>query len=114
MKKRLAELAANRQRLLEKIESQRMEVAAIAQRWQTPLALAGMAVEALRFIRHHPILVSGGAAALLALRRKGIVGMAREWWPLLKSYSSPFSFILKFFSSAMHAQSDEHNAKGDH
>jgi len=114
MKRRLAILAANRQRLSEKIESQRMEVAAIARRWQTPVALADLGLGALHLIRNHPLLVSGGAAALLALRRKGIVGMAREWWPLLKSYSSPFSFVLKFVSSATRSQGDERDASVDH
>ncbi len=36
MNKRLAEIKSRRQRLLEKIESQRMEVAAIAERGKNP------------------------------------------------------------------------------
>lgn len=111
MNKRLAELSSNRQRLLEKIESQRMEVATIAQRWEKPLALVDTGVEVLRFLRNHPILASGGAAALLTWRRKGIFSMARKWWRLLRLYSSPFSFIFEFLFSGTRAQSDEHNAR---
>lgn len=104
MKKRLAEITSNRQRLLEKIESQRMEVATIARRWENPLALVDVGVGVLRFLRNHPILASGGAAALLTWRRKGIFGLARKWWRLLSLYSSPFSFILEFLSSVNRSQ----------
>ncbi|MDO8291814.1 MAG: YqjK-like family protein [Gallionella sp.] len=86
MKKRLAALAHRRLKLLEKIESQRMEVAGISQRWQKPLALVDAGVKAVRFIHNHPAWVAGGVAALLALRRKGIAGLAQEGWRLLRFY----------------------------
>ena len=111
MNMRLARLAAERRQLLEKIESQRMEVTTIAQRWQKPLALADMGMGVLHFLRNHPILVSGGAAVLFSYRRKGMVGMAREWGRMLRLYSSPLSFVLKFLSPATRSQDDGRNAE---
>jgi len=60
MKKRLADLACRRRVLIEKIETQRVEVAGISQRWQKPLALVDAGVKAIRFIHSHPALVAGG------------------------------------------------------
>ncbi|HEY5995356.1 MAG TPA: YqjK family protein [Gallionellaceae bacterium] len=114
MKRRLALIAAKRQRLVERIESQRMEVGALAQRWQMPLALADLGLRVLRLFREHPVLASGGAAALLTLRRKGIVAMLREWRHLLSFDDSPLSFIFKIFSRATHAPGNERNARADH
>lgn len=104
MNKRLAEIASNRQRLLEQIESQRGEMAAIAQRWEKPLALADAGVEMLRFLRAHPIWVAGGLAVLLAARRKGVFDLLRKWWRLPGGYSPPFAFALELVSHALRAK----------
>lgn len=84
MKKQLADLACRRRGLLEKIEAQRMEVAEISQHWQKPIALVDTGLKVVRFIRNHPALMTGGVAALLTLRRKGIIGLAQERWRLLR------------------------------
>ncbi len=114
MNKRLVELASRRQRLLEKIESQRMEVAAIAAQWEKPLALADRGMEVLRVLRHHPVLASGGVAALLTWRRKGIFGLLRKGWRLLRLYSSPASFILKLIFPAAHSKTGGRKPGRDH
>lgn len=104
MKKRLAEIAANRQRLLEEIESQREEIAAIARRWEKPLALADAAAGVLRFLRNHPILVSAGLALLLAGRRHGVFGLLRKGGRLLGPYASPFAYALELVFPALRAR----------
>jgi hypothetical protein len=111
MNKRLLELASQRQRLLEKIESQRMDVDALAQRWQKPLALADMGLGVLRMLRNHPILASGGAAALLSSRRRGMIGRAWRWWRLLKRYTAPYSFVMDFFSRKTDTQGGEQHTR---
>jgi len=68
MKKRLADLAYRRCRLLEKIDAQRIEVAEISIHWQKPLALVDAGLKAAHFIHNHPTLMSGGVALLMALR----------------------------------------------
>ncbi len=113
MNKRLAEIKSRRQRLLEKIESQRMEVAAIAERWENPLALADRGLEVLRFLRHHPLLASGGVATLLTWRRKGIFGLVRTGWRLLRLYSSPASFILGLIFPAGRSKTGKHEASAE-
>jgi hypothetical protein len=101
MKKRLAEIASNRQRLLEEIESQREEMAAIAQLWEKPLALADAAVGVLRFLRKHPVWVSAGVAMLLAGRGQGVFDLARKGWRLLGPHSSPFAVALELVFPAL-------------
>lgn len=100
MKKRLADLAHRRRKLLEKIEAQRIEVADISQHWQKPLALVDTGLKAVRFLHNHPAWVAGGVAGLLALRHNGIVSLAQKGWRLLYLYPSILTFGLKFLSSA--------------
>jgi hypothetical protein len=107
MKKRLAELTYRRSRLLEKIEIQRMDVADISLDLQKPLALADAGLKAVRFIRNHPGLVSGGFAALLSLRGKGVAGLAQKGWRLMYLYPSILSFGLKYLFSAFRSPSAE-------
>lgn len=95
MKKRLADLASHRRGLLEKIEFQRMEVAEISLLWQKPLVLVDAGLKTVRFMRNHPALVTGCVAALLALRRKGIVGLAHEARRLWHLYPFSSLFCLK-------------------
>lgn len=112
MKKRLADLACSRRGLLEKIESQRMEVAEISRHWQKPLALLDTGLMAVRFMRNHPALMVGGVAALLTLRRNGIAGLAQRGWRLLCIYPSILTFGLKYLSLAPRSSSEGRNTEG--
>lgn len=116
MKKRLAELACRRRVLIEKIEAQRMEVAGISQQWQKPLALVDAGVKAVRFIHNHPALVAGGVATFLALRHKGITGLAQEGWRLLRLYPAIFSLATRSPSAKelFAAHPEERNAGVNH
>ncbi len=67
----------------------------------------------LRFLRHHPLLASGGVAALLTWRRKGIFGLVRRGWHLLRLYSSPASFILGLILPAARSKTDKHEASAE-
>lgn len=114
MKKRLADLAYRRRVLLRKIEAQRMDVAEISLQWQQPLALVDAGVKAMRFINHHPVWVAGGVAALLAWRRKGVVGLAQKGWRLLYLYPSTLAFGLKLLSMATRTPSQERMTEVGH
>jgi len=111
MKKRLAAIAHRRRGLLEKIEAQRIDVAEISVHWQKPLALVDVGLKAVRFIHNHPALMAGGVTALLAWRRKGIVGLALEGWRLLYLYPSALAFGLKFLSSATRSPNEKRNTE---
>lgn len=76
-----------RQELLARIDMQRGQVAEIGRRWETPLAIADQGVAAARFLRSHPVLVAG-VAALLLVRRRGVVGLAKGAWMVWKGYRS--------------------------
>jgi hypothetical protein len=114
MKQRLAELADRRLRLLEEIEAQRMEVAEISVDFQKPLALADMGLKAVRFLRNHPVLASGGFAVLLSMRGKGIAGLAKKGWRLAYLYPAAISLGLKYLFSATRPDHEVRNAGVDH
>jgi hypothetical protein len=107
MKKRLDELACRRRKLLEKIEIQRMDVAEISLDFRKPLTLADTGLKVVRFIRNHPGLVSGGFAALLSLRGKGIAGLAQKGWRLMYLYPAILSFGFKYLFPAFRSPSAE-------
>ena len=111
MKKRLAALTHRRRGLLEKIEAQRIDVAEISVHWQKPLALVDVGLKAVRFVHNHPALMAGDVTALLAWRRKGIVGLALEGWRLLYLYPSALAFGLKFLSSATRSPNEKRNTE---
>lgn len=114
MRKQLAALAQRRRELLAEIESQRMDVAEISRQWQKPLALADSGLQAVRFIRNHPGLVSGSFAALLSLRGMGISGLAQKGWRLLFLYPAAVSFGLKYLLSAIRTPSEKRSSEADH
>jgi hypothetical protein len=114
MKQRLAKLAVRRLRLLEEIEAQRMEVAAISVDFQKPLALADTGLKAARFIRNHPALISGGFAALLSIRGKGIAGLAKTGWRLMYLYPAAISLGLRYLFSATRSSGEVRNSGVDH
>jgi hypothetical protein len=71
-------------------------------------------MKAVRFIHNHPALISGGAAALLAWRRKGIVGLTEKAWRMLYLYPAAISLGLKYLFSALSSPSEERNSEVDH
>jgi len=113
MKKRLAALAHRRLELFEEIEAQRMDMAEISRHVQKSLALVDAGLKAVHFLRSHPALVSGGVAAFLAWRRKGIVGMAQKGWRLLYLYPSILAFGLKYLSSVTRSPSERRDTEVD-
>ncbi len=100
MNKQLAEIAYRRRLLVETIEAQRVEVAAISQHWQKPVALVDAGLNVWRLLRRHPALTAGGVTALLALRHNGILGLAQTGGRLLFLYPSAISFVMKLFFNA--------------
>lgn len=97
MKNRLHDLACRRHLLLDKINTQRIEVIEISLQLQKPLALADAGIKAVHFIRRHPALVTTSVALLLALRRKNLLLIAQEGWRLLCLY--PATAYLSQLSS---------------
>ena len=116
MKKQLADNAERRRQLLEKIRGQRREVAEISELSQSstgllglPMGLIDAGIKAIRFIYSHPALAGGSVAALLALRRKSILGFALQGWRFMYLYPSIFAYGLKYlprlFGSKKHVAS---------
>jgi hypothetical protein len=113
MKQRLAELSVRRLRLLEEIQAQRVEFAAISVDFEKPLALTDTVLTAVRFSRNHPVLVSGGFAALLSIRGMGIAGLAKKGWRLLYLYPAAISLGLKYLFPATRTDREAYNSEVD-
>lgn len=85
MNKHMSAVMQRRSELLAKIAAQREQVAGIGARWQTPLALADQGLAVVRFLRSHPVLVAG-VAALIVIRRHGVLGLLKGGWRMWKGY----------------------------
>ncbi len=114
MKKRIAELAHHRQRLLETIRAQRKEVAEITLQLHTPMAAFDMGVKAVRFMRHNPWAVTGSLVALLSLRGIGISGWLQRGWRLLYLYPAAISIGLKYVLSKPRSTGEVNDSVVDH
>ena len=78
-------LMLKRSELLAKIAEQRGQVSEIGLRLQTPLRVADQGLAATRFLRSNPLLVAG-VAALIVIRRRGMIGLVRGIWRVWKGY----------------------------
>lgn len=85
MNKQMALVMQRRGELLARISAQREQVAVLGACWQAPLALADQGLVAVRYLRARPVLVAG-VLALLIIRRRGLVGLARNGWMAWKGY----------------------------
>ncbi|MEO8343009.1 MAG: YqjK-like family protein [Gallionella sp.] len=103
MNKRLLTLAHRRRGLIETIEAQRIEMAEIALHWEKPLAMVDKGLKGLRLIQRHPLLMGGGTAALLAVRRTGIFGLAQKGVRLIYLYPLVLSLGSKALSAITRA-----------
>lgn len=91
MNRQMFAVRQRRGELLAKIASQREQVAVIVERWQRPLALADQGLAVARFLRANPVLVAG-VAALVMIRRRGMVGLGMAVWKGWKLYRFTKSF----------------------
>jgi hypothetical protein len=92
MKTRLAEIAASRCVLLEKIEYQRKEMADISAALEKPAQIVDAGISTLGFLRRHPTLTTVSLTAILAYFRHAI--------PVLSFIIPPvFQYALKKFNS---------------
>jgi len=98
MNKQMLAVMQRRGELLERIATQRGQVAAMGRRLQTPLSLADQGMGTVRYLRSKPVLVAG-AVALLMIRRRGVTGLVINGWRLWRLYKSARSFYAKSVSS---------------
>lgn len=96
-----SQMSAVKQRrgdLLARIAVQREQLAEAGTRLQAPLAIADQGLAIARFLRSRPVLLVG-AAALLIIRRQGVMGLARGGWLAWKGYSYLTTLSEKKLSS---------------
>jgi hypothetical protein len=90
MNPRLQKLAVRRQHLIAQAASQRQLLARDSHSWHQPLAIVDKALAALRYIKHHPIYIAGGGAALLSMAKPSGIGKwyRRGWlaWQILNKF----------------------------
>ncbi len=67
MNNSLVTLAKKRQRLVEEAQMQRVAVANQLQAWHKPISMLDYAINMLRYVKQHPILVASGGSALLSM-----------------------------------------------
>ena len=63
----LTSLAKKRQRLVKEAQMQRMAVADQFQAWHKPISMLDYAINMLRYLKQHPVLVASGGSALLSM-----------------------------------------------
>ena len=92
--KRRLEVMQRREVLLARISGQREQIAVLSAKWQAPLKFAGQSVSVLRFLRSHPLAVAG-AAGLLLMKRRGLIGFVQGSLRIWKAYRNLRDFSKK-------------------
>ena len=82
MNKKLTILAKHRQQLVAQAETQRVALVANAASWHAPLALADKGLEAVRYVKRHPVLMIGVVALFGVLRRHPGGKWLRRGWAM--------------------------------
>ncbi|HEX5363607.1 MAG TPA: YqjK-like family protein [Gallionella sp.] len=85
MNDRILELRQRRGELLARIAVQRGQLIEMSARCEGPLAWVDQGMAVVRFLRAKPLLVAG-VAALLVIRRRGVMGLVRTGWKMWKGY----------------------------
>jgi len=78
-------LMQSRGELLARISSQREQMIEIGSELQGPLAIVDEGLDAVRFLRRHPLLVAG-AILVVVMRRRGVAGLVGGIWGVWKGY----------------------------
>ena len=76
MSKKLRNLAARREHLVAQAAEQRILLAQNIETWRAPFALADRGLEAVRYIKRHPICAAGASLGLLTAMRSS---RASKW-----------------------------------
>jgi len=82
MNDRLFILAQRRATLIAKSAQQRSELAQVAVPLKKALELADKGLEAVRYIRRHPVLLAGAFIVTAIWRPKGVIGWIRRGWAM--------------------------------
>jgi hypothetical protein len=86
-----SEIVRRKERLIARCEAQRNEIADVFHDLERPIALADRGLNIFRFLRAHPVLVSGAIALVVALSRRstaGLVARALAGWRLWRGLST--------------------------
>lgn len=91
IERRLMELALRKERLIARAEAQRAAIGESVGRLRNPITVADRAMSAVRMLREHPLLVTIGVAAIVALRGRGLLSLGGRLfsvWRLWRTVSA--------------------------
>ena len=71
----LTSLAKKRQRLVKEAQMQRTAVADQFQAWHKPISMLDYAINMLRYVKQHPVLVASGGSALLSMLKPNALSL---------------------------------------
>jgi hypothetical protein len=80
MNARLHKLAERKAGLVNRVSTQRNELARALNDWHEPLALLDQGIGLLRYLRSRPMLVIGMTACVAILRPRRVFGWLRGGW----------------------------------
>lgn len=80
MSAKLIELAERRTTLVAKAATQRTELSQALEPWREPLAVVDQGMRVARYLKRHPALSIGAAAAMAVLRPRRTLRWLRSGW----------------------------------
>jgi len=86
-------LALRKERLLERIASQRSQIEACAEPFKKPLAVADKLVEAGRFVKSQPWIAGVGVFATVVLLRHNLFRWIGRGWALWRGWQAALRWL---------------------
>ncbi len=74
-----------RQVLLAKMTTQREQLVELSLCWQPAIKVIDQTQLVLRFVRRHPVLITG-LSGIIILQRQGVTGLLKRGWQIWKIY----------------------------
>lgn len=94
MNEQLHKILQKRAAIISTIADQREQISQTSRRLDFPINLIDKGINAVKYIRSHPLIVVG-FFAVLAIKRSGVINIASYAWRIWKFYRSAKTFSNK-------------------
>jgi len=91
---RLIEIVRRKERLIARAGAQRAAIGESFRQLRRPIGVVDRGMEAVRFLKAHPLLVASAVALLSVIRRRSLVSLtgslltAWRLWPVVSAWSA--------------------------
>ena len=100
---RLLQLAARKAHLVERVRQQRVDFAGAAAGLERPSHIADRALLAVQYLKRHPMVAAGVAAAIVAVKPRAVLRLVSKGWVAWRIWGSVKGVIANVLTMSRRA-----------